>query len=412
MRFSAGYDKQRDSNPIRGEVTMRDKVIIGAARTPVGSFLGSLSTVPATRLGAIAIEEAIKRAGINKEIVDEVIMGCVLPAAQGQAPARQAAIAAGIPPTTGAMTINKVCGSGMKSVMLASQAIATGDSELVVAGGMESMSLGPYLLRRARTGYRMGNDTIEDGMIKDGLWDPYENAHMGTFADLCAREKGFSREEQDAFAVESYKRSLKAQQDGEFAEEIVPVPVPQRKGKELLVDKDEEPGRVNFDKMPSLKPAFGKEGTVTAANASSINDGAGAVVVTTPEKAKELGVSPLCKIVGYAQASIEPRWFTLAPIQAVKKVFEKTGLKQDDIDIFEINEAFAVVTLAAIKEFGLDAARVNVNGGAVSLGHPIGASGARILVTLLYAMKKRDAKRGLATLCIGGGEAVAMIVER
>jgi acetyl-CoA C-acetyltransferase len=296
--------------------------------------------------------------------------------------------------------------------MLASQAIAVGDSDIVVAGGMENMSLGPYFLRRARTGYRMGNDSLEDGMIKDGLWDPYENAHMGTFADLCAREKGFSRQEQDAFAAESYKRSLKAQQDGDLSEEIVPVSVPLPKGKEKLVDTDEEPGRVNFDKIPSLKPAFGKEGTVTAANASSINDGAGAVVVTTPEKAKDLGASPLCKIVGYAQASIEPKWFTLAPVEAVKKVFEKTGFKPGDIDIFEINEAFAVVTLAAIKEFGLDPAKVNVNGGAVSIGHPIGASGARILVTLLYAMKKRNAKRGLATLCIGGGEAVAMIVER
>ena len=391
---------------------MREKVIIGAARTPVGSFLGSLSTVPATKLGAIVIEAAVKRAGITKESVDELIMGCVLPAAQGQAPARQAAIAAGLPYNTSAMTINKVCGSGLKSVMLASQAVALGDSDIVVAGGMESMSLSPYLLAKARTGYRMGNGSLEDGMIKDGLWDPYENAHMGTFADLCAREKGFSREEQDAFAAESYRRSLRAQKEGNLAGEIVPVSVPLPKGKERLVDTDEEPGRVNFDKIASLKPAFGKEGTVTAANASSINDGAAAVVVTTPEKAKELGATPLCKIVGYAQASIEPKWFTLAPIEAVKKLFEKTGLGKDDIDLFEINEAFAVVTLATVKELGLDSARVNVNGGAVSVGHPIGSSGARVLVTLLYAMKKRDAKRGLATLCIGGGESVAMIVER
>jgi acetyl-CoA C-acetyltransferase len=274
------------------------------------------------------------------------------------------------------------------------------------------MSLGPYLLAKARTGFRMGNGALEDGMIKDGLWDPYENAHMGSFADLCARDRGFSREEQDAFATESYQRAQRAQKEGDLADEIVPVSVPLPKGKEQVVDKDEEPGRVIFDKIASLKPAFGKEGTVTAANASSINDGAAAVVVTTPEKANELGATPLCKIVGYAQASIEPKWFTLAPIEAVKKVFEKTGLGKNDIDLFEINEAFSVVTLAAIKEFGLNPAHVNVNGGAVSIGHPIGGSGARVLVTLLYAMKKRNAKRGLATLCIGGGEGVALIVER
>jgi len=400
------------SSWLRKEEIMKESVILSAVRTPVGSFLGSLSTVAATKLGSIVIEEAIQRAGIKKEMVDEVIMGCVLPAGQGQAPARQATLGAGLPDTTVAMTINKVCGSGLKSVMLASQAIALGDAEIVVAGGMESMSLCPYLLKDARTGFRMGPATVEDGMIKDGLWDVYNDFHMGRAADLCGEKYGFSREDQDQFTIRSYQAAIQAQQEGKYSEEIVAVPVPQKKGDPMLVDRDEEPGRVKYDKIPQLKPAFDKKGTVTAANASSINDGAAAVVVTSAEKAQALGLTPMCKIVGYAQAALEPKWFTIAPVEAMKKVFDKTGIPKEEIDLFEINEAFSVVTLAAIKEFQLDISRVNVNGGSVAIGHPIGASGARILVTLLHAMKQRNAKRGLATLCIGGGEAVAMIVER
>jgi len=391
---------------------MRDVVIASAARTPVGSFQGVLSDVPATRLGTIAIEAAIERAGISNDEVDECIMGCVLPAGLGQAPARQAAIGAGLPTSVGCMTINKVCGSGLKSVMLAFDSIRLGEADVIVAGGMESMTRAPYALDRARGGYRMGDGQIVDLMIKDGLWDVYNDFHMGNAAELCGEKYGFTREIQDEFAIESYTRAQNAQKDGRFDEEIVPVSVPQRKGDPVVVSEDEGPGQAKMDKIPKLRPAFKKDGTVTAANASSINDGAGAFVVCSAEFAKKKGIEPLAKIIAHSTASREPEWFTTAPADAMRKLFDKTGLGPDDIDIYEINEAFAVVTLAANKEFNLDPAKVNINGGAVAIGHPIGASGARIFATLLYAMKHRDAKRGLATLCIGGGEAVAMIVER
>jgi len=391
---------------------MRDVVIASAARTPVGSFQGVLSDVPSTRLGTIAIEAAIERAGISNDEVDECIMGCVLPAGLGQAPARQAAIGAGLPTSVGCMTINKVCGSGLKSVMLAFDSIRLGEADVIVAGGMESMTRAPYALDRARGGYRMGDGQIVDLMIKDGLWDVYNDFHMGNAAELCGEKYGFTREIQDEFAIESYTRAQNAQKDGRFDEEIVPVSVPQRKGDPVVVSEDEGPGQAKMDKIPKLRPAFKKDGTVTAANASSINDGAGAFVVCSAEFAKKKGIEPLAKIIAHSTASREPEWFTTAPADAMRKLFDKTGLGPDDIDIYEINEAFAVVTLAANKEFNLDPAKVNVNGGAVAIGHPIGASGARIFATLLYAMKHRDAKRGLATLCIGGGEAVAMIVER
>jgi acetyl-CoA C-acetyltransferase len=391
---------------------MREVVIIGAARTPVGSFQGVLSDVPSTRLGSIAIKEAISRAGIAPEEVDECIMGCVLPAALGQAPARQAALGAGLPKRVGCMTINKVCGSGLKSVMLAFDAIRLGEAEVIVAGGMESMTRAPYALDKARSGYRMGDGKIYDLMIKDGLWDVYNDFHMGNAAEMCAEKFGITRQMQDAFAIESFTRAQKAQKEGLFKEEIVPVAIPQKKGDPIVVTEDEGPPRAKMDKIPKLPGAFKKDGTVTAANASSINDGAGAVVVTSAEYAKKKGITPLARIVAHSTAAREPEWFTIAPVDALKKLFEKTKTTPADIDLFEINEAFAVVTIAANTEFKLDTSKVNVKGGAVALGHPIGASGARIFVTLLYAMKQRNAKRGLATLCIGGGEAVALMVER
>jgi len=391
---------------------MKDVVIVGAARTPVGSFLGSLSSVPAPRLGAIAISEALKRAGVPPDRVEEVLMGCVLQGGLGQAPARQAAIFAGLPDGVPCTTIHKVCGSGLKSVMMAAQAIRAGDAGCVVAGGMENMSLAPYLLETARTGYRMGHAQVVDLMIKDGLWDPYNDFHMGMAAEKCAAERGISREAQDAFAAESYRRAQAAIAEGRFRDEIVPVTIPQKKGDPVVVDTDEEPGRGRIDKIPSLKPAFKKDGTVTAANASSINDGAAAVVVMSSDAAGEVGAKPLARIVAYAQHAQDPAWFTTAPAYAIQKLLKKTGFTKDDVDLFEINEAFAVVSLAVNDILGLDPARVNVNGGAVAIGHPIGASGTRILVTLLYAMKARGARRGVASLCIGGGEAVALMVER
>jgi acetyl-CoA C-acetyltransferase len=391
---------------------MREVVILSAARTPVGSFQGVFSDVPATQLGSIAIKEAVLRAGISPEEVDECIMGCVLPAALGQAPARQAAIGAGLPKSVGCMTINKVCGSGLKSVMLAFDAIRLGEAEVVVAGGMENMTRAPYALDRARNGYRMGDGKIYDLMIKDGLWDVYNDFHMGNCAEMCAEEFKITREIQDQFAIESFTRAQKAQKEGLFKEEIVPVSVPQKKGDPILIADDEGPPRAKMDKIPKLPGAFKKGGTVTAANASSINDGGAAVVVASAEFAKKKGIEPLARIIAHSTASREPEWFTIAPVDAMKKLFDKTKTKPADIDLFEINEAFAVVTIAANREFNLDISKVNVNGGAVALGHPIGASGTRIFVTLLYAMKQRNAKRGLATLCIGGGEAVAMMVER
>lgn len=391
---------------------MREVVIVSAVRTPVGSFLGALSNMHPARLGAIAIAEAVKRAGISGEDVDEVIMGCVLPAGLGQAPARQACIYAGLPTKVECLTINKVCGSGLKSVMLAAQAIQAGDAEVIVAGGMESMSGAPYLVPKARSGYRMGNGTLEDCMIKDGLWDPYNDFHMGTAANMLGEEYNISRTDQDDFAIESLSRALKAQKEGLFADEIVPVEVPQKKGDPVLFTEDEGPKRGNPEKMRKLKPAFVKDGTVTAGNASSINDGAGAVVVMSADKAKELGVEPMVRIAGQSSAARPSEWFTLAPIDAMKKVFAKMNITKDDIDIYEINEAFAVVVVAAMREFELDHSIVNVHGGAVPIGHPIGGSGTRVLVTLLHAMKRYDKKRGLACLCIGGGEASALVVER
>ncbi len=390
----------------------REVVIVGAARTPVGSFLGALSGLSAPKLGAAAIREALRRAGVAPDLVDEVIMGNVLQAGVGQAPARQAALFAGLPTKVECLTINKVCGSGLKAVMLAEQAIALGDAEIIVAGGMESMSNAPYLLERARTGYRLGHGEIVDSMIKDGLWDVYNNFHMGNAGELCARRLNISREEQDEYAAESYRRALRAQEQGLLAEEIVPVEVPQARGGTALVTEDEEPKRVNFEKMKTLKPAFEPEGTITPANASKINDGAAAVVLMSRERAEAIGVPPLARIVGAVAAARQPEEFTVAPVDAIQKVLRKTGLSLSDIDLFEINEAFAVVALAAIRLLELDPKRVNVNGGAVAFGHPIGASGARLLTTLLYELRRRQARRGLVTLCIGGGEAVAMIVER
>jgi acetyl-CoA C-acetyltransferase len=387
-------------------------VIASACRTPIGSFGGSLSTLTAPQLGAIAIGEAINRAGVSKEQVNEVIMGCVLTAGLGQAPARQATIFAGLPVSVEAMTINKVCGSGLKAVILAAQAVMLGDAEIVVAGGMESMSNAPYLLEKARSGYRMGHGQLVDSMVKDGLWDVYNNYHMGNAAELCAKECDVPRDTQDRFSIQSYQRAIEAQKQCWFKDEIVPVSIPQKGGEASVVNEDEEPKRVRFEKIGTLKPAFEKEGTITAANASKINDGAAAVVVMSAAKAKELGVTPLARIVSYASAAKKPEQFTTAPADVIPKVLKKAGLSLDSIDLFEINEAFAVVNLAVNKMLGLDESKTNVNGGAVALGHPIGASGARILVTLLYAMKHRDVKRGLAAICIGGGEASGMIVER
>jgi len=391
---------------------MRDVVIASAARTPVGSFQGVLADVPATKLGSIAIEAAIERAGISPEEGEECIMGCVLPAGLGQAPARQAALGANLPTSVGCMTVNKVCGSGLKAVMLAFDLVRLGEADIVVAGGMESMSRAPYALDKARGGYRMGDGQIIDLMVKDGLWDVYNDFHMGVAAEMCGEKYGFTRELQDEFAIESYTRAQNAQKDGRLTEEIVPVSIPQRKGDPVVVSEDEGPGQLILEKVAKLRPAFKKDGAVTAVNASSINDGAAATVVMPAELAKKKGIEPLAKIVAYSTASQEPEWFTTAPVVAMNKLFEKTKLTAKDIDVYEINEAFAVVTLAANKEFNLDPAKVNINGGSVAIGHPIGASGARVLTTLLYAMKQKDAKRGLATLCIGGGEAVAMIVER
>ncbi len=390
---------------------MREVVIVSAVRTPIGSFQGALSSLSAPQLGAIVIKEAVKRAGIKNEDVSEVIMGCVLPAGIGQAPARQATLYAGLPESVPCMTINKVCGSGLKSVMLASQAIQCGDAEIIVAGGMESMSNVPHYLEKSRAGFRMGHAQITDGMIKDGLWDVYNNFHMGNAAELCSREMNISRKEQDDFAIESYKRALSAIEKGFFREEIVEVKIKDRKG-EIIVSEDEEPKKVNFEKGLSLKPAFDKDGTVTAFNASKINDGAAALVLMSKEKADELGLKPLAKVVSQISFAQKPEWFTTAPAFAIINILKKSGLKLEDVDLFEANEAFSVQCLAVNKVANLDPNKVNVNGGAVALGHPIGASGARILTTLLYAMKNRNAKRGIATLCIGGGEASAIIVEK
>ncbi len=390
----------------------RQVVIAGSVRTPIGAFQGSLATVSASRLGATAIQAALDASGVSGDVVDEVIMGNVLSAGQGQAPARQAALYGGLPESVECLTVNKMCGSGLKAVMLASQAIQCGDAEVIVAGGMESMSLAPFLIPRARTGLRLGHTKLVDSIITDGLWDVYNNKHMGSCTETCVREYQFAREEQDDFARESYTRAQKAQKDGTFAKEIIPVEIKDRKGNVSEVTEDDEPKRANFEKMKKLRPAFEKEGTVTAANASKINDGAAAAVMMSAEKAEELGINPVVRIVAQASFAQEPEWFTTAPVGAMRKVLDKAGLTEDNIDVFEINEAFAAVTMAAEKELGLDHDKVNIHGGAVALGHPIGASGARILVTLLNAMVSREAKLGLASLCIGGGEASAVIVEK
>ena len=390
----------------------REVVIVGAVRTPIGSFLGSLAGVQATQLGAVVIREALRRAGVEPSTVDEVIMGNVLQAGEGQAPARQAARHAGLPDTTPAWTLNKVCGSGLKAVISGAQAIALGDAEVVVAGGMESMSNVPYYDRAARGGARMGNVELVDGMIHDGLWDPYDRVHMGVCAEACAQSQDISRAQQDEYAVESTRRAAEAARAGAFRAEIVGVEVPGKKGEATLVTEDDGPKQARPDKIPSLKPVFKKDGTVTAANASSINDGAAALVLMSAERARAEGRPVLGRLTAWAGAARKPVEFTIAPADAVKKLLAKVKLQTKDIDLWEINEAFAVVSIANNRLLGLDGKLVNVRGGAVVLGHPIGASGARILVTLLHAMKDLDRKRGLATLCIGGGEAVAAIVER
>ena len=390
--------------------TLPDIVILSAARTAIGSFQGSLSSLPAPTLGARALAGAFDRAGVEPGDLDQVYMGCVLPAGIGQAPARQAALAAGCPTSTGAITLNKVCGSGMRAVMSAANDLRCGEFQLVAAGGMESMSNAPYLAAGVRDGLRLGHGQLLDSMIHDGLWDPYNDQHMGHCAELCAREHTISREEQDAFARTSYERAHAAADV--LAKEIVPVEVPRRKGDPVIVDTDEEPGRANFDKMPTLRPAFDRDGSVTAANASKINDGAAALVLTTAEHAAKLGKQPIARLVAQGSFAQDPEWFTTAPINAVRRAVERAGLGLDDIDCFEINEAFAVVALAVSRELGVDLDRVNVHGGAVALGHPIGASGARILVTLLNALEARGGRYGCAGICLGGGEATAVVVER
>lgn len=386
-------------------------VIVSAARTPIGSFMGSLSSLTATQLGSTAIKGALNKINLDPSLVQEVYMGNVVQAGVGQAPARQAALGAGIPDTVPATTVNKVCASGMKAVMQAAQTIALGDAEVVVAGGMESMSNIPHYVHM-RSGTKFGPATLVDGMQKDGLVDAYDHNAMGTCADLCATEYNFSREDQDAFAIKSYERSAKAWADGKFKDEVVPVEVPQRRGEPIVVSEDEEYKNVKMDKIASLRPAFTKDGTVTAANASTINDGAGAMILMSETRAKALGLTPLAYIKSYADAAQEPKWFTTAPAKALPKALAKAGIEITDVDYFEFNEAFAVVGLANMKILGLQDSKVNVNGGAVSLGHPLGCSGVRILITLLNVLKQNDAKIGAAAICNGGGGASAMVIER
>ncbi len=389
----------------------KDVFLAGGVRTAIGSLSGSLANVSAPALGGVVVRAALERAKVAADQVDEVILGNVLSAGCGQNIARQSAIGAGLSVEVPALTINKVCGSSLKAVMLADQAIRCGDASVVVAGGTESMSQAPYLLPKARQGYRMGHGELIDSMIRDGLWDAHHDMHMGTCGDRCARRFGFSRADQDDFAVASYQRALAAMADGTFAREIVPVEVPAGKGT-VKVSEDEEPRRFNEAKLRQLKPAFGSDGTVTAGNASSVNDGAAAIVVLSADQVEALGVKPQARILGAATASIEPEWFTIAPLSAIGRLLDRIGMKAADVDVWEINEAFAVVAMAALKELGIAHDRLNVHGGAVALGHPIGASGARVLVTLLHAMESRQARYGIASLCIGGGEAVALAVER
>ena len=390
---------------------MTHAVIVGAARTPLGSFQGALAELPAWRLGGAALAAAVARSGIPAADYTDVVMGNVLSAGQGQAPARRAALAAGLPPAVSTTTVHKVCGSGLQAVIQSAQALASGMGELYLAGGMESMTQAPYLLPKARAGYRLGHGQILDSVITDGLWDPHGDQHMGTCAEACAGKYGFSRAEQDAYAAESFRRAQRAQQAGAFDAEIVPIDVPSGKGATVTVTTDEGPARVNFDRMPTLKPAFAKDGTITAANASSINDGAAAVALTNEATAASRGWKPLARIVGVGAHAQEPQWFTTAPVGATRKALGAAGWRTAEVDLWEVNEAFAVVPLAFMRELEIDLTRVNVDGGAIALGHPIGASGARILVTLLGALRRRGLRRGVATICIGGGEGLAVCVE-
>lgn len=390
---------------------MKEVVIASVARTPIGSFLGTLSKIPAPKLGATAIKGALDKINLKPELVDEVYMGNVVSAGLGQAPARQAAMFAGIPDTAPCTTINKVCSSGMKSVMLGAQAIALGDADVVVAGGMENMSMIPHY-QHARSGSKFGPVTLEDGMQKDGLVDAYGKVAMGVCADECATEYKFSREDQDSFAVESYNKSAKAWKEGKFNDEVIPVEIPQRKGEPIIFNEDEEYKNVKMEKISTLRPAFTKEGTVTAANASTINDGGAAIILMSVDKAKELGIKPLAKIKSYADAAHDPKWFTTAPAKALPKALDKAGISLDDVDFFELNEAFSVVGLANMKILNLESNKVNVNGGAVSLGHPLGVSGTRIIIALTSILKQNNAKIGAAGICNGGGGASAMVIER
>lgn len=390
---------------------MKEVVIVSAVRTPMGSFGGSLSSIKATKLGSIAIKGAIDNAGIDAKEINEVYMGNVLQADLGQAPARQAALGAGLDQNIPCTTINKVCSSGMKSIMLAAQSIICGDNDVVVAGGMENMSSVPHYFDKGRNGQKLGDMTLTDGLVKDGLTDVYNKVHMGICAELCAKEKNITREEQDAFAIESYNRSAKAWSTGKFTDEVVPVSVPQRRGDELVISEDEEYKNVKMEKIPTLRPVFEKEGSVTAANASTLNDGAAALILMSAEKAQELGVKPLAKVVSYADAAQKPEWFTTAPSKALPMALAKADIPIGEVDFFELNEAFSVVGLANIHELGIDASKVNVNGGAVSLGHPLGCSGARIIVTLINVLKQNNGKLGAAGICNGGGGASAMVIE-
>lgn len=390
---------------------MKEVYIVSAVRTPIGSFNGSLSRVSATQLGAVAIKGALAKIELDPKEVEEVLMGCVLQAGLGQAPARQAALSAGVGEEVPCTTVNKVCASGMKALSLAAQSIALGNAEVIVAGGMENMSAVPHYLLGSRTGTKLGNITLLDGMVHDGLTDAYNQKHMGTCADLCATEYKISREDQDAFALNSYKKAAEAWKSGAFKDEVVPVEIPQRRGEPLIFAEDEEYKNVKIEKVPQLRPVFTKDGTVTAANASTLNDGAAALILMSKEKADALGLKPLAKILGYADAAQSPEWFTTAPSKAIPKALKNANVEKDDIDYWELNEAFSVVGLANIKELGLDASKVDVHGGAVALGHPLGCSGARIIVTLINILKQKNAKKGCAGICNGGGGASAMVIE-
>ncbi|MDO8542453.1 MAG: thiolase family protein [Opitutaceae bacterium] len=390
---------------------MTDIVILSATRTPLGSFQGSLASVPAPRLGAVAIGGALGRAGVAAAQVTDVLMGNVIQAGVGQAPARQAALHAGLPDSVRAVTVHKVCGSGMQAVIHGAHALAAGDARVVVAGGMENMSAAPYLLPKAREGYRLGHQQVIDAMIHDGLWDPYNNIHMGSCAERCAKHYGFTREQQDAYAMESFRRANAAQGDGRFAEEITPVEITDAKGRVTRVERDEGPAKVNYEKVPTLRPAFDPEGTITPANASTLNDGAAALVLTAADTATRQGWKPVARIVGFGGHAQDPVWFTTAPVAAARNALKRVGWTVDDVDLWEVNEAFSVVALAFMQELGVSPEKLNTRGGAISLGHPIGCSGARILVTLLAALRERGGKRGIAAICIGGGEGLAACVE-